>query len=171
MSTFQFKNKTLNWFILITLLMGVQMVFEVLFISPLKDESAQLQSDLTHLRGISNPSHTQAGSQVARLESFSNTLVRLPTKDDRILKLHQLALEQGVTLSKISYRSENMGGSLQKDELQMEIKGSYPAIRGYIRSLQIEDIALSIDSLEFRQTNSLGKVLTNAKIVLYSSVS
>jgi len=171
MSLLIFKNTKSNWFILIVLLIGVQIFFETFFISALKEECSVLQSDLTHLKGVSNPSNTQAGSQLARLESFLNTLARLPNKDDRILKLHQLALEQGVTLSKISYRVDSLGGSLQKDELQMEIKGSYTAVRGYIRSIQIEDIALSIDSLEFRNTNAVGKVLTNAKIVLYSSVS
>ena len=137
------------------LMLGLQIVFELALIQPQIQATEALKT-----KAQSAQSSRPLPKRAPLTQQLEDIQARLPLQQDtnlRIHQMHQQAEQNRVEIRKATYAtsaSNAKSNSLPRHEMAMELAGTYPDIRHFLRDLQAQDEAFAIDSLEFSRPNS-----------------
>ena len=148
-------------------MLGLQGLIEYRLLAPLASESAKLSQNLQQVRVRAVGDSPARPKTVLRLEEIMSQLRDQNAIAERIELLHQAADQNGVVLRKAGYRSQALQGELARHEIQVEIAGTYPAIRQFLRTVMAEDDAAALDLIEFSRPVGGTAVRAQLRISLY----
>ena len=134
------------------LMLGLQLVFEQALIQPQAQATEALKT-----RAQSAQSSRTLQQRPLLAEQLEGVLARIPLQQDtnlRIHQLHQMADQNRVDIRKATYTPNAKNTTMPRHEMAMELAGTYPDIRHFLRDLQAQDEAFAIDSVEFSRPNS-----------------
>ncbi len=156
---------------LLLLMLGLQGVFEYRWVAPEVAELAQLKQDILRDQQRHKLAQTATAAEPkARLDAVLQRLQQQPAGDARLLRLHQLATQQGVLVLKASYKHLRQPGQISRLEAQLDLNAGYPAIRLFLHELLLQDEAVALESVEFsRPTGNVG-VHAQVRLVFFSEL-
>lgn len=149
----------------------LQMAMELVVFYPSQDSLQQLQDTLNHQVVKNSVSNSAKPASAESLAYFQGILNRQPADMDRILKLHQDAAKNAVRIRKSNYQKNAMPGGILRTEMQSDVSGSYPAIRQYLRNVEVNDASTAIDGITFSRPAVGAEVRAQIRFVLYAMPS
>lgn len=148
-------------------MLALQAWVEYRLLPPQARQVQQLNQSVQTLRQASTTQPAAAPQQ--RLQAVLARLATLPTNQERIQRLHALAAQSAVNVSKASYQNKSAVGDVTRHEVQADLSGSYPALRQFLRDLLAQDEALALESLEFSRPGGRAGVRAQVRLVLFSA--
>lgn len=149
-------------------MLALQGWFEYRLLAPFAAEVRQLGADLQALGRARVTAKSPVSPPQARLNDIQARLAQQPDLHARIVRMHKIVDQNAVVLRKASYQSQSGGGEILRHEIQADLIGSYPALRGFVRELMAQDEALAVESLEFsRPVGSVG-IRAQVRLVMFS---
>lgn len=88
---------------------------------------------------------------LTRLHGFENDLQQMQGTSERIVKLHDVAMQNGLSIKSANYRYITEPNSLEKTVMQADMEGTYVSLRRFIRTALATDPACGLDSLNVSQ--------------------
>ena len=149
-------------------MLALQGWFEYRLLAPVAAEVSQLGADLQALGRARATVKPPVSPPQARLQDVLARLAQQPDFQARIVRMHKIVDQNSVVLRKASYESQSNGGDILRHEIQADLIGSYPALRGFLRELMAQDEAMAVESLEFsRPVGSVG-IRAQVRLVMFS---
>lgn len=102
------------------------------------------------------------------LDNFLDILIKQGSEHTRLLEIHRLAVVNGIHIRKVGYQRSWMTGDILKTEMQVELSGTYPDLRQYLRDIEINDLATAVESLSFTKPASGDEVRGQIGLILFS---
>lgn len=104
-----------------------------------------------------------------RLKAFTNLLTTADTSSEALKRIFSEADKAGLVLAQADYqRLRDNAGGVSKLQITVPVKGSYPKVRAFMRSLLTALPALSIDEVGFRrETIKAQQVEARIKMTLH----
>ncbi len=136
-----------------------------------QDTLQDLQTELTQHKLQNSLSTKSQPASSESLEYFLGILKRQPSEQARILRLHQEAAKNSVRIRKSNYQKSAMPGGIVRTEMQSDVSGSYPAIRQYLRAVEVSDATTAIDGISFSRPAAGAEVRAQIRFVLYTMPS
>lgn len=149
-------------------MLALQGWFEYRLLAPVAAEVKQLGADLQALSSTRATVKPPVSPPQARLQDILARLAQQPDLQERIERMHKIVDQNAVVLRKASYQSQSNGGDILRHEIQADLIGSYPALRGFLRELMVQDEAMALEALEFsRPAGSVG-IRAQVRLVMFS---
>ena len=104
-----------------------------------------------------------------QLDDVLQRLQRLQGTHERIVQIHDIATRRGVLLRHANYKTPATESGIARLERQVDLGGSYPAVRLFLRDLVQADPAAAIESLDFARPPGTDGVVTRARLVLFTA--
>lgn len=154
--------------LLVVLALVVQAVIEWSIFNPAIEQlsALELRHKSVALDKLMDPNRPIDPSQ--RLPAFLDVLVKQGNEQVRVLEIHRIANANSVRIRKVGYQRAWMTGDILKTEMQVELSGSYPAIRQYLRELEVKDPATAIESMSFARPMAGNEVRGQIRFMLFS---
>ena len=152
-------------------MLGLQALLEFRLLAPQAAQVLKLTQDVKRVRAMPASEAPSPPKTTARLDDILSRLDQQDSNDVRIERLHEMADTNGVAVRKASYLNKVLPGNISRHEIQLDLAGTYPAIRQFLRAVLAQDEAAAVESLEFsRPTGGVGSagVRAQVRLTLYS---
>jgi Tfp pilus assembly protein PilO len=149
-------------------MLGLQVLFEFQLFAPKAAEVRGLGDDIQTLQGRSAEQLKLVSQPQARLQEVLTRLQMQPSNQVRIERMHRIADQNSVLLSKVGYQSKLQSGELIRHEVQADMSGNYPNIRQFLRTLLAQDEALVLEAIEFSRPSGNPGVRAQVRLVFFS---
>jgi len=145
----------------------VQAWLEVQWFLPQAQQQARLAHSLKTAKLA--PAPAAPDPLQTRLDDVLQRLHRLQGIHERIVQIHDIAARRGVLLRHANYKKPPTESGIARLDMQVDLSGSYPAVRLFLRDLVQQDPAAAIESLDFAISPGMDGIITRARLVLFAA--
>jgi len=156
-----YRWMTVAFFILLSL------VLVEFGIKPRQAASDQLQSDIAQLSlQLTRLQHTEKRQKITSPDEL--TLPALQQLNGNVIRLHAMARQAGIGLSKMSYQLSQEGKTHWRYSITFDGNLAYPSVRKFLDTAFRQQPNLSLDKLEIRREDVLsGQPHVQLQLSLY----
>ncbi|MDB5811372.1 MAG: rane protein [Betaproteobacteria bacterium] len=148
------------------------LAFFVSAVAPAKEEIGRLRAELTRVRSaaVSTPHDGEAAARSSsQLATFTRNFPTLSEAPAWILRMHQIARHNDLTLATGEYRlTAARDGGLARYQITLPLHGGYAQVRAFLEQVlteipaaALDEVAIKRDSVDARATE------TRVRLTLY----
>ena len=161
------------------IMLGIDVVAVAILISPLIGSTSSRRQELnalwtelqTKTRQVEPLKNLPQKVVIARQQIGDFYKKRFPAQQsEMVAELGKLATADGVALSQVHYKSEDVGtGQLEPIEMEADLSGNYTALAKFINALERDEMIFIINSVKLGGEQN-GPIKLNVKIETYLKV-
>lgn len=131
-----------------------------MLLPPLHDAVANHRLELTRIERAATQPTAPVRSAADELQVFEQSLPKRSALDKDLVRIHQLALEQGLRIEAGEYKLvQEPGGTQMRYQLLFPTHGTYPSLRAWLAATLNEMPHAALDGLTLRRDQASTEIL------------